>query len=47
MLEHARIFTEQGRIDDATKLLDKVKKDAPKDSDWSKAAEERLGKLKK
>jgi hypothetical protein len=29
------------------KLLDKVIKDAPKDSEWTKAAQERLAKIKK
>ncbi|MBY0512477.1 MAG: tetratricopeptide repeat protein [Gemmataceae bacterium] len=47
LLEHARVLAEQGKPDDAAKLLEKVRKDAPKDSDWAKAADERLGKLKK
>lgn len=47
MLEHARVLAEQGKTDDAVKLLEKVIKDAPKDGDWAKAAQERLTKIKK
>ncbi|HJZ54121.1 MAG TPA: tetratricopeptide repeat protein [Gemmataceae bacterium] len=47
LLEHARVLAEQGKNEDAVKLLEKVIKDAPKDSDWTKAATERLGKIKK
>ncbi len=47
LLEHARVLVEQGKPTDATKLLEKVIKDAPKDSDWTKAAQERLGKIEK
>lgn len=47
MLEHARIHIEQNKTDEAVKLLEKVKKDAPKDSEWAKAADERLSKVKK
>ena len=38
-------LVEQGKTPDAVKLLEKVIKDAPKDSDWTKAAQERLGKI--
>lgn len=47
MVEHARVLAEEKKIEEATKLLEKVIKDAPKDSDWTKAAQERLDKLKK
>ncbi len=47
LLEAARAFAEDGKPDQAEKVLRKVLKDAPKDSDWAKAAQERLGKLKK
>lgn len=47
LLEHARTLTEEKKPDDAAKLLERVLKDAPKDSDWAKAATERLEKLKK
>ena len=33
--------------DEAAKLLDRVIRDAPKDSEWTKAAQERLEKVKK
>jgi TolA-binding protein len=46
MLEHARVLTEDKKPDDAVKLLERVIKDAPKDSEWTKAATERLDKLK-
>jgi TolA-binding protein len=46
MLEHARVLVEEKKPDDAVKLLDRVLKDAPKDSEWAKAAQERLDKLK-
>jgi TolA-binding protein len=45
MLEHARVLAESKDTDGAAKLLDRVIKDAPKDSDWTKAAAERLEKL--
>jgi tetratricopeptide (TPR) repeat protein len=45
MLEHARALTEEKKPDEARKLLDRVLQDAPKDSEWSKAAKERLEKL--
>jgi TolA-binding protein len=47
LTEHARILAEQGKTPEATKLLEKVIKDAPKDSDWTKAAQERLSKIDK
>jgi tetratricopeptide (TPR) repeat protein len=47
MLEHARVLVEEKKPGDAIKLLERVTQDAPKDSEWSKAAQERLGKLKK
>ncbi|MBP3959136.1 tetratricopeptide repeat protein [Gemmata sp. G18] len=47
MLEHARTLGEEKKPDEAVKLLERVIKDAPKDSEWAKAAQERLGKLKK
>ena len=47
MIEHARVLVEDKKPDDAIKLLEKVVKDAPKDSEWAKAAQERLGKLQK
>ena len=46
MLEHARVLVEEKKPDDAIKLLERVIKDAPKDSEWTKAATERLEKLK-
>ncbi len=46
MLEHSRVLIEEKKPDEAAKLLDKVVKDAPKDSEWTKAAQERLEKLK-
>ena len=46
MLEHARVLIEEKKPDDAIKLLERVVKDAPKDSEWTKAAQERLEKLK-
>jgi TolA-binding protein len=46
MLEHARVLIEEKKQDAAVKLLEKVVKDAAKDSEWTKAAQERLDKLK-
>ena len=46
MMEHARVLNEEKKPDDAIKLLERVIKDAPKDSEWTKAATERLEKLK-
>jgi tetratricopeptide (TPR) repeat protein len=47
MVEHARVLAVQKKPDDAAKLLERVLQDAPKDSEWAKAAKEQLGKLKK
>ncbi len=47
LLEHARVLVEDKKPDDAVKLLERVIKDAPKDSEWTKAAQERLEKIKK
>ena len=47
LLEAARAFAEDNKPADAERVLRKVLKDAPKDSEWAKAAQERLGKLKK
>jgi TolA-binding protein len=47
MLEHARALVEEKKPEEATKLLDRVLKDAPKGSEWAKAAQERLDKVKK
>jgi TolA-binding protein len=47
MIEHARVLVEEKKTEDAVKLLEKVIKDAPKDSEWTKAAQERLTKLQK
>jgi tetratricopeptide (TPR) repeat protein len=47
MIEHARVLVEEKKGEDALKLLRKVVEEAPKDSEWAKAAYERLAKLKK
>jgi TolA-binding protein len=47
MIEHARVLVEEKKPEDALKLLKKVIEEAPKDSEWAKAAQERLMKLKK
>jgi cellulose synthase operon protein C len=47
MIEHARVLVEAKKSTDAIKLLEKVIQDAPKDSEWTKAARERLAKIKK
>ncbi len=47
MLEHARALVQEKKPDDATKLLEKVVKDAPADGEWAKAARERLDRIKK
>ena len=47
LIEHARVLIEENKTAEAVKLLDRVVKDAPKDGEWSKAAQERLGKVKK
>ena len=46
-LEAARAFEEDKKPDQAAKLLNKLIKDNPAESEWHKAAKERLGKLKK
>ncbi|MBA4190138.1 MAG: hypothetical protein C0467_19310 [Planctomycetaceae bacterium] len=45
MLEHARVLNEEKNPESATKLLERVIKDAPKDSEWTKAATERMEKI--
>jgi tetratricopeptide (TPR) repeat protein len=47
LLEHARVLVEDKKPEEAIKLLERVLKDAPKDGEWAKAAQERLDKLKK
>ena len=47
MVEHARVCVEQKKPDEAVKLLERVVKEAPPDSEWAKAAKERLEKIKK
>lgn len=47
MVEHARVLAEQKKPADAVKLLDRVIKEAEKDSTWSNAAAEMLEKVKK
>ncbi len=46
MLEHARTLIEEKKPDEAIKLLERVLKDAPKDGEWAKAAQERLDKVR-
>lgn len=46
LLEAARAFAEGNQPGQAERVLRKVLKDAPKDSEWAKAARERLGRLK-
>jgi TolA-binding protein len=46
-LEAARAFADGKEPEQAEKVLKKLVKDAPPDSEWSKAARERLEKLKK
>ena len=47
MIEHARVLVADKKPADAVKLLESVIKDASKDSEWAKAAKERLEKIKK
>jgi TolA-binding protein len=47
MVEHARALGEQKHPAEATKLLERVVKEAPKDGTWAKAATELLAKIKK
>lgn len=44
MLEAARVLNEDNKAPEATKLLETLLKEAPPDSDWAKAARERLKK---
>jgi TolA-binding protein len=46
MLEHARVLVEEKKLSEAIKVLERVVTDAPKDSEWTKTATERLEKLK-
>jgi TolA-binding protein len=46
VLEAARAFAADGKPDQAERLLRKLLKDAPPDSEWAKAARERLGEKK-
>ena len=46
-LEAARAYVADGKPAEADKLLQKVLSDSPKDSEWAKAAQERLKELKK
>ena len=45
MIEHARALVAEKKLPDAIKLLEKVVQEAPKDSEWAKAAQERLLKM--
>ena len=47
MLEHARVLIAEKKPEEAVRLLKKVVEEAPKDSEWTKAAQERLEKLRK
>lgn len=47
LLEGARALDEDKKSDEALKLLQKLIADAPADSEWHKAAKERLEKVKK
>jgi tetratricopeptide (TPR) repeat protein len=47
VLEAARAFAEDKKTDQAERLLKKLLKDAPADSEWSKAAKERLEQMMK
>lgn len=47
MIEHARVLSEEKKPADATKLLERVLKDAPKDGTWARAAQEMIGKVRK
>jgi cellulose synthase operon protein C len=47
MIEHARVLAEEKKPAEAAKLLERVIKDAPADSEWAMAARERLAKIKK
>ncbi len=47
MIEHARALIQEKMPDEATRLLKRVIKDAPQDSDWAKAAQEQQRKISK
>ncbi|MDW8241730.1 MAG: tetratricopeptide repeat protein [Thermogemmata sp.] len=47
LLEQARALTELKKPAEASKVLERVLQEAPKDSPWAAAARERLGKLPK
>jgi cellulose synthase operon protein C len=47
VLEAARAFAEDKKPDQAERLLKKLLKDAPAESEWAKAAKERLEQLSK
>jgi TolA-binding protein len=47
MMEHARVLVEEKKSAEAATILEKVVREAPKGSDWAKAAQERLAKLRK
>jgi len=47
MVEHGRALVELKNVAEATKLLERVIKDAPKDGPWAKAAQEQMEKVKK
>jgi TolA-binding protein len=47
ILEAARAFEDDKQSEQAKRLLTKLMKDTPADSEWHKAAKDRLGKLKK
>jgi predicted negative regulator of RcsB-dependent stress response len=47
MVERARVHVEQKKSEEAVKLLERVLKEAAKDSEWAKAAKEQLEKIKK
>ena len=47
VLEAARALAEDRKPDQAERLLRKLLKDAPADSEWSKAAKERLEKMRR
>ena len=47
MIEAARAYAADNKPAEAEKLPQKILADAPKDSEWSKAAQERLKEIKK
>ncbi len=46
MIEHARVLAEDKKPEEAIKLLERVIKDAPPQSEWTQAAQEQREKLK-